>query len=86
MGLREIYEAGAPESYMTKCGLCEWLDTLPADEREFADKILAERKPGKPEQYRFGAEPAGAMLQRAGCPVGHNIVGKHRRQNHGVTS
>ena len=84
MGLREAYEQGVAATASDGCGICQWLPTLPAEDREFADKILWEML--TPTRFRFSAEAAEPLLQAGDCPVGRNVIGSHRRGLHGRAS
>lgn len=72
MGLKNALDRGPAPDPRRKCGVRDWLNDLPDDERDAGFSMLdAPRR-------EWSTVALEALFRAEGCPVGRNAIDTHR--------
>lgn len=73
MALVDAFKAGPRVDPRRRCGVVDWIGTLDGEEYDAAVQMLANAR----EWPAMSLEP---IFRAEGCPVGRNVIDRHRRQ------
>lgn len=72
MALREAFEAGPVPDSRRRCGVVDWIADLDGEDHDYAVQMLA-------DTHRWPATQLEPIFRAEGCPVGRNVIDRHRR-------